>query len=215
MPIRPLLPLVPLAVASMLGAGCAHHLPPPPATAPVRVLVRTSAGDITLELEPARAPVTVANFLAHADARDYDGTIFHRVVPGFVVQGGGWTAELRERAKDAAAAGRPDGPIVNEWRSGLRNEKGTIAMARDEAPDTATREFYFNLANNQKLDTPRPTTGHAGYAAFGRVVAGWPVVETIAAGATRPRPEAGVTDGSMNNVPVEPVTVVSVRRVSR
>lgn len=174
--------------------------------------MQTSAGRIVLELESARAPVTVANFVSHAAAGDYDGTIFHRVVPDFVVQGGGWTADLRERAKLSAT---PDTPIVNEWTNGLKNAKGTIAMAREEAPDTATREFYFNLKDNVKLDSGRPTTGNAGYAVFGRVVEGWEVVETIASGKTTTRDVAGVTDGSMNNVPLEPVVIQWVRLRSK
>jgi peptidyl-prolyl cis-trans isomerase A (cyclophilin A) len=170
--------------------------------------MQTSAGPITIELDPARAPVTVANFVQHAQAGDYDGTVFHRVVPEFVVQGGGWTPLLQERAKLAAT---PDTPIVNEWTNGLKNAKGTIAMAREQAPDTATREFYFNLKDNVKLDSARPTTGNAGYAVFGRVVDGWKVVETIAAGQTTSRDVPGVTDGSMNNVPVSPVVIQRVR----
>lgn len=176
--------------------------------------MRTTAGDIVLELDPVRAPITTANFLDHARAGHYTGTIFHRVVPDFVVQGGGWTPDLKERAKADAAAGRPDVPITNEWQQALKNERGTIAMAREEQPDTATREFYFNLRDNFKLDTARPTTGNAGYAAFGRVVSGWEVVERIATGKTEPRTVEGVTDGSMNNVPIDPVQVTLVERIS-
>lgn len=180
---------------------------------PVRVLMQTSAGEIVLELDSQLAPITVANFLDHAQRGHYDGTIFHRVIPTFVVQGGGWTPEMVERAKLDAAAGRPDVPIRNEWQNGLKNVKGTIAMAREAAPDSATREFYINVADNAKLDTAREKTGNAGYAAFGRVVSGWEVVEVIRTGATAPRPDVEVDDGSMEDVPVAPVVITSVRRV--
>ncbi|MBL8747040.1 MAG: peptidylprolyl isomerase [Phycisphaerae bacterium] len=199
----------------LVDAGCASR----PAetsggSAPSRVEMMTSRGAIVIELDPARAPVTVANFLDHARAGHYDGTIIHRVVPGFVIQGGGWTPDLVERARLDAKAGRPDALIRNEWRtSGLMNRRGTIAMARETDPDSATREFFINLADNVKLDTPREVSGGAGYAVFGRVVAGMEVVDAIAGVATRPRPETGVEDGSMNHVPVESVVVMSVREV--
>ncbi|MGD9688463.1 MAG: peptidylprolyl isomerase [Phycisphaerales bacterium] len=204
-----------LVAALGLAGGC-RHVPEKRAditNMQIYVLVRTTAGEFVLELDPVRAPVTTSNFLAHARAGHYDGTIFHRVVPGFVVQGGGWTPDLRERAKADAAAGSPDVPIRNEWQNGLRNERGTIGMARDEQPDTATREFYFNLTDNFKLDTPRATTGNAGYAVFGHVLAGWEVIERISAAKTAPRPETGVTDGSMNNVPIEPVQITRVEQI--
>lgn len=178
----------------------------------VQVELATSRGTITVELDPVRAPITVANFLAHVRAGHYDGTIIHRVVPGFVIQGGGWTPELVERAKLDAAAGRPDPLIKNEWQSsGLKNLRGTIAMAREKDPDSATREFYFNLVDNTKLDTPREVSGGAGYAVFGRVVSGMEVVDAIATITTQSRTVAGVTDGSMENVPVEAIVVSQVR----
>ena len=184
------------------------------ANEPVLVEVTTTRGPITLELDPAHAPITVANFLYHVRAGHYDGTVIHRVVPGFVIQGGGWTSDLVERAKADAAAERPDALIKNEWQtSGLKNLRGTIAMAREKEPDSATREFFINLADNAKLDTPREVSGNAGYAVFGRVVGGMDVVDAIAAVPTRPRPETGVTDGSMNNVPVEAIVVTRVRSV--
>jgi cyclophilin family peptidyl-prolyl cis-trans isomerase len=200
-------------IALTVLAGCSSmHKPDPSAPAP-RVSMQTSMGDIVVELDPAHAPLTVANFLKYTDSGAYDGTTVHRVVPGFVIQGGGWTPDLKERAKAAAASGHPDTPIANEWSNGLKNTRGTIAMARDEAPDTATREFFINLKDNPKLDTARPTTGNAGYAVFGRVVSGMDVVDRIAAVPTRSVNVPGVTDGSMQNVPVEPVVVRRVRRV--
>lgn len=177
----------------------------------VHVVMETSAGDISLELDAARAPITVENFLKHARAGHYDGTVFHRVIPTFVVQGGGWTPELVERARVDAAAGRGDQPIRNEWTNGLKNVQGTIAMARDKDPDSATREFFINVADNARLDTPREVSGGAGYAVFGRVVDGWETVERIRTGATAPRPDIKVEDGSMNDVPVELVVIRRVR----
>jgi peptidyl-prolyl cis-trans isomerase A (cyclophilin A) len=200
------------AVASSRSTGLDKALERGDMVQPVRVSMATSMGDIVLELDPAHAPVTVANFLKYVDAGAYDGTTFHRVVPGFVIQGGGWTSDLKERAKQAAAAGPRDTPIRNEWQNGLKNVRGTIAMARDEQPDTATREFYMNLKDNPKLDTPRATTGNAGYAVFGRVVAGMDVVERIGSVETRSVEVAGVTDGSMQNVPVKTVVIHRVIR---
>lgn len=176
------------------------------------VEMRTSKGTIVLELDRERAPVTVANFLKYADRGAYDGTIFHRVVENFVIQGGGYTAEMVERAKQDKEAGRLDVAIVNEWRNGLKNERGTIAMAREEQADTATREFYINVQDNPKLDTPRAQTGHAGYAVFGRVVRGLEVVDAIRGVATAPRPSAEVSDGSLNHVPTEAIVILSVKR---
>lgn len=178
----------------------------------VRVTIETTRGAIALELDREHAPITVANFLAHARAGHYDGTIIHRAVPGFVIQGGGWTPDLVERAKQDAAAGRPDAPIRNEWQEGgLKNLRGTIAMAREKDPDSATREFFINLSDNARLDVPREVSGGAGYAVFGRVVRGMDVVDAIAQSPTAPRPETGVTDVSMDNVPIEPIVITSVR----
>ncbi len=184
-------------------------------TRPVYVLMATTAGDITLELDPVRAPISTRNFLDHAAAGHYDGTVFHRVIPAFVVQGGGWTSDLVERAKIDAAAGRADTPIRNEWQNGLRNVRGSIAMARDAEPDTATREFYINVADNAKLDTAREKTGNAGYAVFGRVVHGWEAVEKIRTGATGPRPDIKVDDGTMNDVPLALVVITSVKVIEK
>jgi peptidyl-prolyl cis-trans isomerase A (cyclophilin A) len=196
----------------VLVAGCSSMRKADSAAAAQRVKMETSMGDVVVELDPAHAPVSTANFLKYADSGAYDGTTFHRVVPGFVIQGGGWTRDFTERAKSGAAAGHPDVPIRNEWQNGLKNERGTIAMARDEAPDSATREFYINLKDNPKLDTAREKTGNAGYAVFGRVVSGMEVVDRIASARTHAVDVAGVTDGSMENVPEEPVVIRSVRR---
>jgi cyclophilin family peptidyl-prolyl cis-trans isomerase len=181
---------------------------------PVRVRMDTTMGAIVVELDQQHAPITVANFLSYTDSHAYDGTTFHRVVENFVIQGGGWTPDLKERAKDAAAAGHPDVPIKNEWQNGLKNVRGSIAMARDAAPDTATREFYINVQDNPKLDTAREKTGNAGYAVFGRVIEGMDVVDRIRHVPTHSVNVPGVTDGSMENVPVEAVVVRKVERVT-
>jgi cyclophilin family peptidyl-prolyl cis-trans isomerase len=175
----------------------------------VFVRMSTTAGDIILELDREHAPVSVANFLEYAQRGAYDGTIFHRVIPDFVIQGGGFDANLVERAKLDAEKGNPDKPIRNEWQNGLKNIRGTIAMARDPEPDTATREFYINLADNAKLDTARETTGHAGYAVFGKVIAGMDVVDTIKSGKTM-----AIPDRDMKDVPVKPVVIQRVQRIS-
>lgn len=160
----------------------------------VTVTIETSAGNIELELDRVHAPIGVENFLSYADQGDYENTVFHRIVPGFVVQGGGYTQELVELKGRA--------PIKNEWTNGLKNVRGTIAWARDEQPDTATREFYINVADNAKLDGPRPTTGNAGYAVFGRVTAGMEVVDRIVSA-----PRHALLDRDMKDVPDQPVVI--------
>lgn len=174
------------------------------------VSMQTSAGEIVLELDRARAPISVANFLWHAQRGDYDGTIFHRVIPTFVIQGGGFTPDLVDRGAADKAAGRADPTIVNEWTNGLKNVRGSIGMARDTPPDTATREFYINVADNPRLDIAREDRGGAGYAVFGRVVRGMEVVDAIKDGATMSRPDVIVDGDGMKNVPMWPVVVQRV-----
>ncbi|MBX3379371.1 MAG: peptidylprolyl isomerase [Phycisphaeraceae bacterium] len=188
-------------------------------TKPVTVLMSTTKGDITLELDPVRAPLSTQSFLYHTNAGHYDNTVFQRVIPNFVIQGGGWTIDpaapggLRDNAKRDALAGHPDTTIKNEWQNGLKNVKGTIALGREKDPDSASREFYINVVDNPKLDTPREVAGGAGYAVFGRVIEGWDVVEIIRSGPTQPRPDIPVDDGSMENVPLELVVVKTIRVV--
>jgi peptidyl-prolyl cis-trans isomerase A (cyclophilin A) len=181
---------------------------PPTATAPNAALaalareshyvrIVTTVGNIDLELDAARAPVGVANFLGYANRGEYNATIFHRTVPGFVIQGGGYTTALVE------LKGSPT--IVNEWQNGLKNVRGTIAWARDTEPNSATREFYINLADNARLDTPRELTGKAGYAVFGHVVAGMDVVDKIASGDLYELPAR-----EMKHIPVTPAIVLRV-----
>jgi peptidyl-prolyl cis-trans isomerase A (cyclophilin A) len=180
---------------ALLGVGTAAALAQPPAGkgAP-RVLLATSAGDITLELDAERAPKTVENFLAYVRAGHYDGTIFHRVIDGFMIQGGGFTPDMRQKPTRA--------PIALESRNGLKNVRGAIAMARTAVPDSATSQFFINVVDNPRLDYPNPD-GH-GYAVFGRVVAGMDVVDKIRTVAT------GNRDGHQN-VPLAPVVIRSAK----
>lgn len=168
---------------------------------PIAVRIRTSLGNIDLELYPSKAPVTVANFLAYLDSGFYSGTIFHRVEAGFVIQGGGF---------DAALALKPtNGAIVNEALNGLMNRRGTIAMARTSAIDSATAQFYINLGDNRALD-PLISLGSAsalyGYTVFGKVVDGMDVVDAIGAVAVEDR------DG-LTKVPVTTVEILGVQRL--
>ena len=140
-----------------------------------QVRFETNRGAFVLELDAARAPITVANFLTYVDDGSYVGTIFHRVIPGFVVQGGGYTTDFEQRPAR--------GTIPNESGNGLRNERGTVAMARLRPPHSATRQFYINLRDNDTLD---PRSGRWGYAVFGRVIEGLDVLDRIAGVATGP-----------------------------
>lgn len=160
-----------------------------------RVALETNKGVIELELNSAKAPVSVANFLQYVDSGFYDGLIFHRVVPRFVIQAGGYDAKMAPR--------KPGAPIVNESSNHLRNTRGTIAMARQPDPNSANAQFYINLADNENLD-PRP--GSPGYAVFGRVTKGMDVVDKIGTVAT------STIDG-MAGVPNEPVVILSARRL--
>jgi len=160
-----------------------------------RVALDTSAGTIVVELEPARAPQTVANFLDLVDADFYDGLIFHRVVANFVIQGGGYTPDMALR--------EPPRTVVNESFNGLSNRKGAIAMARLADPDSADAQFYINVRNNAQLDA-RP--GKPGYTVFGRVVEGMDVVVDIEL------VDTGLRNG-MAGVPLEPVVIEEARRL--
>jgi len=166
-----------------------------PASGNPVVLVETSMGTITIELFKDQAPVSVANFLEYARDGFYPGTVWHRVVPGYVIQGGGFTADLTEKPT------RP--PIQNEATNGLSNRRGTVAMARTRSLRSATSQFYINLANNSSLDHQGFSPDMFGYAVFGRVIEGMDVVDKIAAVRT------GRKDG-MDDVPVEPVIIKSV-----
>jgi peptidyl-prolyl cis-trans isomerase A (cyclophilin A) len=160
------------------------------AATPPKVELVTSAGTIVVQLDAQRAPKTVANFLRYVNEGFYAGTVFHRVIPGFMIQGGGFTASMQQKATHA--------PIALESQNGLRNLRGTLAMARTMDPNSATSQFFINLVDNPSLDFPQPD-GH-GYAVFGQVVGGMDVVDRIAAVATH-------TVGPYANVPVTPVVI--------
>ncbi len=168
------------------------------ATAGPRVDIQTSMGDIVVELHDTRAPATVDNFLGYAEEGFYDGTVFHRVIDGFMIQGGGMTADLRKKPTRA--------PVKNEADNGLKNDKGTIAMARTSDPHSATAQFFINVADNDFLNHSGKTARGWGYAVFGRVVEGMEVVERIEAVPT------GRQRG-MGDVPLEPVTIKRISLV--
>jgi len=159
------------------------------------VVLTTTLGEIEVELDEAKAPITVKNFLQYVDEGFYDGVIFHRVIPGFMVQGGGFTPAMQQKKTRAT--------IQNEAANGLKNLRGTLAMARTSAPHSASAQFFINHKDNGFLDYPG--SDGWGYAVFGRVIAGMDVVDQIAAVAT------GVKAG-MSDVPVQTVAIVSARR---
>jgi len=160
------------------------------------VALSTSKGDITVELFPEQAPISVANFLSYVDGEFYDGTIFHRVVPGFVIQGGGFTADMEQKS--------PGEPIKNEANNGLKNLRGTLSMARTSAVDSATSQFFISLKDNEALDHRDETARGFGYAVFGKVVAGMDVVDAIAETET-------TTRGVYQNVPTEAIGITTAR----
>jgi len=161
------------------------------------VLFKTTLGNFKVELYEKEAPITVKNFLDYVDKKFYDGTTFHRVIPGFVIQGGGFDKAMMHKA--------PAPPIQNEATNGLKNLKGTLSMARTPDIGSATSQFFVNLADNTPLDHTGDTPSTYGYAVFGKVVEGWQVIEKIAAVKT-------ATKGQFENVPVEPVIIVSAMR---
>jgi peptidyl-prolyl cis-trans isomerase A (cyclophilin A) len=158
------------------------------------VKVATSMGDITLQLDAAKAPKTVENFLTYARAGHYEGTVFHRVIKDFMIQGGGMSAQLSEKPT------RP--PVPLESGNGLTNVRGSVAMARTNDPNSATAQFFINVRDNPFLDKANSRDGN-GYAVFGKVTAGMDVVDKIRAVATR-------NQGPYGDVPVEPVTIRKV-----
>jgi peptidyl-prolyl cis-trans isomerase A (cyclophilin A) len=177
-------PLAAGALALLLAAAA-------PAWAQQKVRLATSEGDIVLELNREKAPKTVDNFLTYVKAGHYDGTIFHRVIPDFMIQGGGMLPDMSEKKTLA--------PIPLESRNGLPNVRGAVAMARTMDPHSATAQFFINLKHNEFLDQPSARDGH-GYAVFGKVVAGMEVVDKIKAVPTQ-------NAGMHQNVPVKPVVI--------
>ncbi len=169
-----------------------------------RVLMKTTDGDIVIELYAEKSPVTVENFLSYVDAGYYDGTVFHRVISNFMIQGGGFTTEMKEKpTRD---------PIVNESSNKLHNTRGTLAMARTSDPNSATAQFFINQRSNLRLDW---TPGNEGYAVFGEVVEGMQVVDIIAlteTGAASVETSRG--PAVFQDVPVKPIVVLSVSRMA-
>ena len=202
--------------AGMLLSGIAGSLaqeppapppavPPPPdaaasapaPTAKTTVVIETSLGAITAELWPDKAPVTVSNILQYADAKFYDGTIFHRVIDGFMIQGGGFTPDMNQKPTRPA--------IKNEASSDVKNDRGTLAMARTMDVNSATAQFFINLADNAFLNHRDNTPKGFGYCVFGKVTAGMDVVDKIAKVKTGQK-------GPHGDVPEEPVVIQSIRR---
>jgi len=164
-----------------------------------QVEMRTSMGTVVIELYPDKAPLTVDNFLQYVGDRHYDGTVFHRVIPGFMIQAGGFGPDFSEKPARK--------PVRNEAANGLRNETGTIAMARTPDPHSATAQFFINIADNEFLNFRFPTLEGYGYSVFGKVVKGMDVVNRIAAVQTGPGPAAH------RDVPVKPVIIKSARLI--
>ena len=160
-----------------------------------KATIETSMGSITVELDDAKAPITVKNFLDYAASGHYDGTIFHRVIDGFMIQGGGFTKAMDQKPTKA--------PIKNEASNGLANKRGTIAMARTMVVDSATSQFFINLVDNDFLNFRAPTPQYYGYAVFGKVTDGMDVVDKIA------KVKTGFA-GPHQNVPEEPVVIKKV-----
>ncbi len=184
-----------LALASIAVAATIFVAPVHAQNAP-RVKLATSLGDIVVELNPAKAPKTVENFLKYVADKHYDGTIFHRVIDGFMIQGGGFTPDMVQKPM------RP--PIPLEAANGLKNDTYTIAMARTNVPDSATAQFFINVKDNAMLNAPQPD-GH-GYAVFGKVVSGTEVVDKIKGVPTGNK-------GPFQNVPTTPVVITSATLV--
>lgn len=192
-----------LALAQAAAPAVAPPAPqpaPPAPTGPVVALEvaqgRTVFGTVTIVLDPEKAPITVRNFLKYVRSGHYEGTVFHRVIPGFMIQGGGFTPELEEKPNQ--------GPIKSEARNGLRNSRGTLAMARTNNPDSADSQFFINLRDNHRLDYG---IGGAGYTVFGRVIEGMDVVDRIAMVPTASR-------GQHENVPQMAVVIKKAREVN-
>ncbi len=180
-----------LSLASLVLASVSTWASAQSAANP-RVKFATSQGEFVVELEPAKAPKTVENFLQYVNDKHYEGTVFHRVIDGFMIQGGGFTADMQQKPTRA--------PIPLEAKNGLKNDRYTIAMARTGNPNSATSQFYINVANNDMLNAPNPD-GH-GYAVFGKVVQGQAVIDKIRTVPTGNR-------GMHQNVPVSAVAITS------
>jgi cyclophilin family peptidyl-prolyl cis-trans isomerase len=189
-----------LLVGSLQAPAQTPAAPPTPAPGNPVAVISTSLGDITVELFKDKAPVSVENFLGYVSDHFYEGTIFHRVVKNFMIQGGGYTPQFVEKATRD--------PIQNEANNGLRNLRGTLAMARRSSLRSATSQFYINVADNRDLDHTGFTPRDFGYAVFGRVLSGMDVVDRIASVATH-------TAADMDDVPVEAVMIKGIRELPK
>jgi peptidyl-prolyl cis-trans isomerase B (cyclophilin B) len=161
-----------------------------------QVILSTTLGPITLELDHEKAPLTVENFLSYVNAKHYDGTIFHRVIPNFMVQGGGFTADMRQKPTRE--------PIQNEAANGLLNVRYSIAMARTSEPHSASAQFFINVVDNVFLNHTAPTPSGWGYAVFGKVVEGFENVDRMASVGTG-------TKAGFSDVPREPITILTAK----
>jgi peptidyl-prolyl cis-trans isomerase A (cyclophilin A) len=159
------------------------------------VVMKTSMGEIVIELDQAKAPISTANFLAYTNDKFYDGTVFHRIIPTFMIQGGGFTPDMQQKPT------KP--PIKNEAANGLKNVRGSIAMARTSDPNSATAQFFINVVDNPALDYRGDGPSEIGYAVFGKVTKGMEIVDKIKAVPT-------TTKAPFANVPVTPVVIESV-----
>jgi len=189
---------------TLLFSGFTLRAPLAAAADPVVVEMGTSKGKIVLELNAEKAPKTVNNFLQYVKDDFYSGTIFHRVIEEFMIQGGGRKADLTEKETLP--------PVRNEAGNGLENDKYTIAMARTGDPHSATSQFFINTANNDRLNRAQARDGY-GYTVFGKVVEGKEVVDEIASVSTESRPDPAIPGNLMRDVPVEPVKIKSVKVV--
>ncbi|MDI2594445.1 peptidylprolyl isomerase [Pseudomonas sp. 681] len=180
-----------VAGSVLFAANLMAATPAAPAKAPHVELVTTN-GVIEIELDPVKAPKSTANFLKYVDSGFYNNTIFHRVIPGFMIQGGGFTQSMQQKPTEA--------PIKNESKNGLHNVRGTLSMARTSDPDSATSQFFVNVKDNDFLDSGD------GYAVFGKVVKGMDVVDIIVNSKT-------TTRGGMGDVPADPVFIKSAKRI--
>ena len=192
------MPPVPEATDTTIAAAEAPAPEPEQAKETDMVIIKTTLGDIKVKLAADKAPLTVANFLAYVDDKHYDGTIFHRVIDGFMIQGGGFDKEMRQKPTKA--------PIKNEAANGLLNKRGTLAMARTAIVDSATSQFFINVKDNGFLDFRAPNPQGFGYCVFGEVVEGLDVVDQIKGVRT-------TTKAGMSDVPLETVEILSVTRV--
>ena len=189
MKIKTIVILGALVALVTAGAGMAVAANP-------KVEMETSKGKMVIELFPDKAPETVKNFLNYVETKYYDGTIFHRVIPKFMIQGGGFTSDMKQKSAGA--------PIKNEADNGLKNDRGTIAMARTGDPHSATAQFFINSVNNDFLNHKSKTQQGWGYVVFGKVIAGMDVIDAISASKT-------VTRGRFRDVPAETIKIISAR----